>query len=256
MKIAAFLQLRNELENGHLIRCMENCRRWATDIFIYDDASTDGSQEVYKRYTGEDHIIFGKQQEFHREIFHKQDLLTITLKSDPEWIVWIDGDAILSRTLTEHCADILKESSELGFDGLKLHYLNLWRHPAYCRLDNWFNSLWVLGFWRNNGQLKYEPSEGLHHSQAPEGMQNVRTLNLDCRFIHYGFASREWIVKKYLMYKNCGQTGYNLDRLLDEQSSFELFKVDKLLYPVENIPEDYDSAPMPLPESYNEVRFL
>ena len=51
MRLVAFLQLRNELENGNLIRCLENCKKWADDIYIYDDCSDDGSQEIYQKYT-------------------------------------------------------------------------------------------------------------------------------------------------------------------------------------------------------------
>ena len=97
MRIVAFLQLYNELENGNLVRCLENCTKWADDIYIYDDCSDDGSQDVYLKYTERGNIIFGSERNFKKELFHKQSLLEMALKSRPDWIGWIDGDTTLKR---------------------------------------------------------------------------------------------------------------------------------------------------------------
>ena len=121
MKIAAFLQLYNELENGHLIRCLENCRQWADEIFIYDDASTDGSWKVYFDYTDKDHVIFGKGRDFQAEIFHKQELLSLVQKSNPDWIFWQDGDAILNRCMTTSLHEMLGRLPD-SYDGVDVHY--------------------------------------------------------------------------------------------------------------------------------------
>jgi len=110
MRLVAFLQLYNELENGNLIRCLENCKRWADDIYIYDDCSTDGSQEVYTQYTEKKNIILGSTHDFSMELFHKQQLLDLVLGSNPQWIGWIDGDCVLCKELTERCKTLGKDS--------------------------------------------------------------------------------------------------------------------------------------------------
>jgi len=43
MKIVAIMQLKDELDKGNLVRCLNNARLWADDIVIYDDCSSDGS---------------------------------------------------------------------------------------------------------------------------------------------------------------------------------------------------------------------
>ena len=256
MRVVAFLQLHNELENGNLIRCLDNCSRWADDIFIYDDCSDDGSKQVYLKYTDEKNIIFGSERKFQEELFHKQELLALTLKTNPNWIGWIDGDAILDRFLTANCKDFLQMIEEKGYDAAKLHNLNLWRHPAYYRLDNKFNGLWHVVFWKNNGNLHYEPTVGLHQRQYPHGIEESRMCETPQKvnLLHYGFSSERLIVKKYLTYKALGQDGWELDRLIDEQSSFVLEKVPKKFYPEDNIPEDYDTAVVPQPITYDEYR--
>jgi glycosyltransferase involved in cell wall biosynthesis len=256
MRLVAFLQLYNEVENGNLVRCLDNCKQWADDIFIYDDCSTDGSQGTYEQYTSKTNIIFGRERNFKRELFHKQQLLDLTLKSNPDWIGWIDGDTTLDRSLTNNCKDFLMKIDSQGYTSSKLHNLNLWKHPAFFRLDNKFNGLWHVVFWKNTGGLNYIPEERLHRQQFPDGMpiKEQYTPPESKPLLHYGFGSKFNIVKKYLTYKSYGQSGWSLDRLIDEQSSYQLEKVPKDWYPENNIPLDYDVISIPRQLTYNEYR--
>lgn len=254
MKIVAFLQLYNENERGNLRRCLDNCKSWADEIVIYDDASTDGSQEVYLEYTDKDLILFGNKNEFNRELFHKQELLRIALKLNPDWIGWIDGDAIFDRYITTGLPQIIESANQMGVDGVFFHNLNLWKDECWYRMDNLYNNLWHCCLWKNNGNLHYKPVDSLHKQQYPNGM--AKQMRLNHQLLHYGFASREKIIEKYLRYKSHGQTGWALDRLIDEVSSYDLRKVDKNLYPDVNVPAHYDESTRPRPETYNHIRHL
>ncbi len=252
--IASFLQLRNESENGNLRMCLNNCSKYADEIFIFDDHSTDDSRDVYLEFTKEKNIIFADDLSFKRELFNKQMLLELVLKRKPDWIVWQDGDAIFDRYITSECKHLLSSLDKDGFDGCGVHLLNLWRHPAFYRKDGGYNDLVYCCFWKNNGKLHYDPKEGLHFPQHPKGMEKISRLPDLNGILHYGFASEERIVKKYYMYKSLGQTGWKLDRLLDERSSFELAKVPKMMFPIENIPKDYDEIARPAPLKFDEYR--
>ncbi len=49
-----------------------------------------------------------------------------------------------------------------------------------------------------------------------EGFPGIATDNegfTDLQLLHYGFASRRWIIEKYLDYKGYGQNGWGLERL-------------------------------------------
>lgn len=240
MKIAAFIQSYNELSKGHLHRCLDNVSLWADDIFIYDDCSTDGSQDVYLKYTQEKNIIFGKERNFTNEQFNKQKLLELTLKSNPDWIFWIDVDTIADRNITTNLRYILSETEKYGKDGIILHNLNLWRHPCFARMDDYFDSCNPLCIWKNNGKLHYSPSSGLHGQMFPNGMENI--IQYKYNLLHYGFASEEWIVAKYNMYKSLGQTGWALERLITEGPEFKVIKIPVELFPEKNIPEDYGTV--------------
>lgn len=252
MKIVAIMQLRDELEKGNLIRCLDNTAKWADEIVIYDDCSIDGSRDVYSKYTK--HVTFGKKPMFRKENYVKASLLQKALVLKPTWIVWQDGDAIMDRMLTENMSEILRRVQESGKTALQVHYLNLWRHPAWHRLDNKFNGLWPVAFWLNTGRLHYKPLPGLHRQQYPLGIEPRKIARAGYQILHYGFASESAIVRKYLTYKGCGQDGWNLDRLIDESTSYELAKVRKDLYPEDNIPADWEMAEMPKPLTYDEYR--
>jgi len=249
MKIAAFLKLRNESENGHLIRCLENCKKWSNEIFIYDDFSTDDSKEIYLNYTDNSNIIFGKKCDFDNEILQKQNLLNlVNLKYKPDWIGWIDGDAIYDYSLTNKIENIIENLERDNYDSLMIHYFNLWRSSSYYRIDNAYNDLNVKCLWKNNN-LSYTLQKGLHKLQHPNGLEKTCT-SLSLSNIHYGFFSETNIARKYLTYKSFGQKGWALDRFFDE-SKLSLSKLSKEKYPIENIPENYDDELEPVPISYD-----
>jgi len=221
MKIIGFSQLRNELSNENLenwFRCMELCDY----IYIYDQASTDGSQEYYKKYKNTV-VIESPVNDFEREISCKAILLDrlLTDHPDTDWIYWIDGDTILDGRLMRNnfkeLRGVLEYATEQQIDGIVLGHHNLWRSDVYYRVDNdydWFNRNGRRVFWRNNGKLKFIDNGGLHQPQFPHGLANQMRIDRD--LIHRGFATDEQIMNRYNLYKSKGQTGPNLDRLIDE----------------------------------------
>jgi hypothetical protein len=110
------------------------------------------------------------------------------------------------------------------------HY-NLWRSDIYYRIDNRYNELndyGVLCLWRYKSDLYFAVDKGLHHKQHPENI--FRVENLNCGLIHRGFAKDNYIIQKYNRYKSYGQTGNDLERLLDE-STLAVVELSKKLIP-------------------------
>ena len=86
MKIIGFAQLRNELSKGNLhnwFRSMEVCDQ----VYIYDQASDDGSQEVYKSRENI-YVIQSDTNRFQEEISCKRQLLQKLLEDHPD-VDWI-----------------------------------------------------------------------------------------------------------------------------------------------------------------------
>lgn len=212
MRLCGFLQIYNEVEKGNLRRCLQSMERYCDDIVIYDDASTDDSVSVAREFT--DLIIEGKVNEWGKEAEHRQELLELALTTNPDWIFWMDADEVVENEGEKGGIRELCETTE--FDCYAFHEVNLWRTPAFYRKDNSYNDGWFCRLWKNNGSLRIENKPGLHQRLVPDSL--VKETNADIQVLHYGFASDESIIDKYVTYKAHGQTGWALHRLIDERT--------------------------------------
>tara|TARA_R110000803_G_C11989495_1_gene321980 strand:- start:36199 stop:36984 length:786 start_codon:yes stop_codon:yes gene_type:complete len=223
MKIVGFAQLRNELSKGNLhnwFSGMGGC----DFIYIFDQASDDGSQEVYAQHDNV-RVVQSDKNRFDEELSCKRELLGLLLEEHPDtdWILWLDGDTMPEQRLIDDDFACLKMWCEFykgeGRDGIRVGHLNLWRSKKHYRLDSRYhhlNKAGVLCLWRNNGHLSFPSHNGLHKNQFPDGMGNV-VKRVDFSLVHYGFSTDEQIVDRYNTYKSFGQGGNDLDRLIDEQ---------------------------------------
>ena len=81
---------------------------------------------------------------------------------------------------------------------------------------------------------------GLHKSPIPSGIKSVKRV--DCNLIHRGFATDEQIILKYDIYKSFGQTGWDLERILDESQLVVEILDKKLLPSWFTITDDFDPS--------------
>lgn len=242
VRLCGFLCNYNGVCNSWLRQCLESMSRITDQIFVYDDASDEAVRPIYDAYGCV--VVFGARKEFQRELFHKQQLLSVALRAQPDWICWFDSDALLGRLWEdrEQTNTILSQADEKGVIRLHLHNLNLWRSNAWYRVDQEFDNLWHGVFWRNTGELHYRPVDRLHQKQYPHSFRDpekdAQAFATEIRFdepagklLHFGFASDEAIADKYFTYRGYGQKGYPLDRLVDEST------LDVREAPVEWFPE-------------------
>lgn len=248
MKIIAFAQLRNEIEKGNLenwFRSVSVC----DFAYVYDQASTDGSQDYYKHQEFvEVSAELSKVNDFKNESLCKSRLLERLLLEHPDvnWILWIDGDTILDARLQKR--DVLEKLlSSAQSDAISLGHYNLWRNDLYYRVDNAYNGKHEEGIpalWKNNGNLTFKVNDGLHQDQYPEGLgTHAYDPEDENRYslIHRGFATDEQIITKYNIYKSFGQQGWELERLIDETT----LQLKKIPY---NILPDWYNIKTPFPQ--------
>jgi|LakMenEpi03Aug12_release.lakeMendotaPanAssembly.Ray.scaffolds.fasta_scaffold12554_5 hypothetical protein len=236
MKIIAFTQLRNELSKGNLenwFKQMSVCDY----IYIYDQNSDDGSKEYYKKFDN-CFVIESPTNRFKEELICKQELLNKLLSDHPDvdWILWIDGDLMLDGRLLADNGKELREICRLGsihkIDAYYFVHYNLWRSDIFYRTDDSYHAINNYGgwrpLWRNNGNLHFDNVGGLHHEQYPNGLQKV--VPSPFAVVHRGFATDYQIMTKYDVYKENGQNGWSLERLLDEHA-LEVVELDRELLP-------------------------
>lgn len=243
-KIIAFVQIYNEISKGNLERFVSHIKPIVDDIYFYDDASTDGSYEyLLSRFDGS-RIIRGTKNDFQNEIGHKQILLQKVKQKNPDFILWLDVDEVLSGSrdsLIEVCNDCLAG----GYDGVALHELNLYRSYSYIRKDSLFDLGWFTRIWRCNDDLQYFYNSGLHNDMVPFGINSVmRTTKL--KVIHYGFSDIKNLSSKYWTYRKNGQRGYNmLDRLIWSKD-LVVEKLSNYIFPSNELVESTNTPPLNL----------
>ncbi len=227
MVIVGFLQNRNGVNNGFLRNCLRSMRCLADHILVSDDASTEDVWALYREFDCV--VIPHRQSFFERELYLKQELLVFALQFRPDWILWFDADAILGQFWEDRARaeQLLSSSVDKGYARLHLHNLNLWRTNGHFRTDHNFNDLWHGVWWYNTGELFYHPTTGLHRKQYPisyvdpqRGEQaykiEPRIVNEFTKLLHFGFATDVEIARKYFTYRERGQKGYALERLVEE----------------------------------------
>lgn len=227
MRLIGFVQSRNCVENGLLRWCLESLSKTTDFIVVYDDASTEAVRPIYEEFGCL--VLYGERNEFHKELYHKAQLLAVALRYQPDWIVWIDSDAILGpywedRSQVERA---LSQAGDQGLVRLHLHNLNLWRSYGWYRTDQAYNDLWHGVCWRNTNELHYEPVGRLHLKQFPHAFhdpeKDAHAMRLEPRFqdpraklLHCGFVRDEEIARKFFTYRAHGQSGWALERLVSE----------------------------------------
>lgn len=234
IKIIGFTQLRNELSKGNLenwFRQMSVCDK----IYIFDQNSNDGSIEFYKKQKNVI-VIESPVNRFKEELICKGELLSLVQQNekDADWILWLDGDLLLDGRLLKndgaHLKDLCWAATRLDADALFFNHFNLWRSDVYYRTDDNYHSLngnWCP-LWKNGRDIYFPKSIGLHQRQYPEGLK--KGLRTNFSVVHRGFATDYQIITKYDTYKQNGQNGWDLERLLNENGlTVEL--VDKELIP-------------------------
>lgn len=219
MKIVGFSQLRNELENGNLHNWLRNMSEVCDVIYIYDQASDDGSQEVYKQYNTV--VVQSDKNDFENELICKNLLLDEIKINEPDtdWIFWMDGDTLLDGRLNRRVIESIFTNNPN--DGITLGHHNLWRSDIWKRVDDQYDYFHLVGrtpFWKFKLELYFPTESGLHKSQNEKPVGVNKTQRIPYNLIHRGFATDYQILKRYNLYKSKGQTGWALERLISEKT--------------------------------------
>ena len=241
MRIVLICQIYNEIETGCLSSFFDSNASLFDDIVVYDDGSTDGSQDYCKKFT--QHVILGGKNQFEKEKQHKQILVEYASRLYPDFIMFLDADEILvvgRERLEKICG--LMDLSDL--DGYQANFQNLWRSPNYVRTDNLFDDFKPIKLWKHKPELVpySNVKDGLHQSPEPDYVLNTE-LCAELVILHTGFISVDRILRKFYTYRSKGQKGQELMRLIDE-STISFRRVNDNFLPVDWKPEPEEPKPL------------
>jgi hypothetical protein len=214
MKVIGFLQVRNEVSTGHLNRFIERNLDLFDKLYVFDDASTDGTDRIIEKHATV--LIRSQDSKFSSELEIKSELLQrVQAECDEgDAILRLDADEILYAS-KEELIQLIHESFALGFDSISLPHRNLWRSTSFFRLDDGYNDFRPARIWKLSKQLNFPRSFGLHVTSDPQGLTATRKVD-KFPVVHFGFASTELILQKYESYRQHWLTGYALNRMINE----------------------------------------
>ena len=224
MKIFGFLQVRNEVDTGHLARFLKFNGELFDKLYAIDDGSTDGTADVLEASGAV--VLRNVESNFKNESQNKAKLLKQLAGEAVEGdaILWLDADEVLLCSRYE-LSELITQAFESGFDSISLNHLNLWRSNYHYRLDDQYFGLQPVRIWRYSMRIMFPTLRGLHGQTHPIGL--VSTLHsIDYPVIHFGFAALEAILAKYAQYDLHWQSGYPLDRLVNEDG-LHLLRLDE-----------------------------
>lgn len=172
-------------------QCLESVK-WADEIVIVDDVSTDKTIDICRKYT--DKICVNNSG----GSFHKNKNLAID-KASGEWILSLDADEIVPAELAEEIKKAIQNEQMLGY---------------YLNRRNYFLGKWVRGCgWYpdhimrlfKKGTTKWP----LNIHEVPEIGEKDKTAYLKNDFIHYSYFTLTQYFEKFNRYTT---------RLADEES--------------------------------------
>jgi len=206
MKLVAILRIKNAIST--LAQCMDRLSDLVDEIIVLDNGSTDGSLEVYSKYSK---IVKILRTVGYHEGRDKVMLLDEAKKKNPDWILWIDADEVFEKHLDRI---EMEKYMRRDLNMVNFRMCNFWLDKKHCRFDReWF--LYSLRpqrqMWRNVPSAYFQNIKV--HNGGIKGVSE-RNWTSPYRLKHYGYADKDEVIKKWNLYiKEDTQSGKNYDRL-------------------------------------------
>jgi hypothetical protein len=212
MKIALLTVCRNERQH------LPDFIRWNTPladvVYAYDDNSSDETRKILEE--NDIDVIGGNYSFFKSEMLVRSTLLKHVKNKTPDidWFIFLDADELLLCDRHE-LEELLTKANQQKCSGVRFHLINLWRSSTYYRIDSSFDDVRKVHAWKNSSKLTFKVETGLHKQLHPHSISRILDQEM-VRIIHLGFSSSPKIIRKFLSYRNLGQRGASLWRIIDE----------------------------------------
>lgn len=250
MVIVCIMQVYNEVDSGNLKQFFKHHFGLFDHVIVFDDGSTDGTHKYCLEKNA--HVIRAESNDFKAEVFHKKRLIEVADKFNPDFIVSLDADEILSNS-REDLEIICQSMANDNVDGFKVNFINLWRSNTFIRTDSLFNELKPVRIWKHcSGATPFNSlKKGLHQRLYPDYIKTV-SFNENVIVIHTGFTTKDKVLDKFVRYRSLGQKGFELLRFVDE-TNLSLEKVNPSLLPSDWAIDNDAPSPLSIKEYFNSI---
>jgi len=211
IKLSVVIAARNEEKN--IQKCLESVK-WADEIVIVDDMSTDDTIEICKRYTKNIFISDSGGS------FHKNKNLGIE-KATGEWILSLDADEIIPKELSEEIKKSIQSSEISGYYlNRKNYFIGKW-----IRGCGWYPDYIIRLF--KKGVTKWP----LNIHDVPKIESKDKVSYLKNPFIHYSYSSLYQYFEKFNRYTSrLAQEEYEKGTKVSNKNFFLFFLIKPLFW--------------------------
>lgn len=223
--------VRNEAER-YLTKVLESARTYISDAVIIDDGSTDGTVALCRELLdGIPHtIIENKESRFHEEWKLRAQQWEETVKTKPEWILFLDADEVFEKRFQTGV------NALLGADDCDVYLFRLydfWDETHYRDDELWRAHRIYRPFllrYRSEAEYVFKRAEQ-HCGRMPENVFDFNYRLSAYRLKHLGWAKEADRAAKFKRYRALDPHGVfgslaQYRSILDENPNVVLWEED------------------------------
>lgn len=192
--------VRNE-ENRYLRQALERHRPWIDRAVIIDDGSTDATVGLCRELLDGIPLVLVENaaSRFADEVSLRKQQWKETVATDPEWILNLDADEILTSDFGL-VRDLLLSGNE---DAIYFRLFDMWSETHYREDEFWQAHAYYRPF-----LIRYHPGMNYEWKETPQHCGRfpltIQHWSYGChapRVKHYGWAREEDRIRKYERYQ-------------------------------------------------------
>jgi glycosyltransferase involved in cell wall biosynthesis len=191
--VSVIVPIKNEAAN--LRRCLDSVK-WASEVFVVDSQSTDGSIEI----AGEDGAKV-VQFQFNGTWPKKKNWALENLPFKNEWVFILDADEVLPPEAKDEFARSIANPNGVAGYWINRRFMFMGRWLRHAYYPNWNLRLFrhTLGRYEKLTEANTRSGDNEVHEHV---IVQGTTGRLRCEMDHYAFPSVEVFVEKHNRYSN------------------------------------------------------
>jgi len=225
-KLTCMMLVKNEADR-YLKAVLDDVSRYADEIVILDDNSTDDTFDLCKSYDKVVSLERVKGTSFEEnEAAPRYQLFQQTLKTNPEWIISLDADEMMEPRFAQNVQKLLKGAG--AYKWYSIEFYHFWGNLRQYRVDKLWRPSRGPRIFKVELGIKYEwLDQKLHCGSVPRNITQYPGGFSGYRVKHFGYADGmertrkkyEWYIAKDPNSEMCPRSHY--DSMLDKNPVLE-----------------------------------